>query len=74
MAIYYFGDHSVTFIKKSGNLITYKRSWVDWRLVPASRPIVSPAAPNVQIVSIPGSNRTIDRTGRFGSRACACPS
>lgn len=62
MAIYYFGDHSVTFIKKSGNLITYKRSWVDWRLVPASRPIVSPAAPNVQIVSIPGSNRTIDLT------------
>lgn len=62
MAIYYFGDHSVTFIKKSGNLVSYRRSWVDWHLVPASRPFVSPAAPNVQIVSIPGSNKTIDLT------------
>lgn len=62
MAIYYFGDHSVTFIKKSGNLVSYRRSWVDWHLVPASRPFVSPATPNVQIVSIPGSNKTIDLT------------
>lgn len=46
--------HSVLF----GN----KNTWDDWRLVPSSRPYVSPPEPKVEQVDIPGSDGVLDLT------------
>ena len=62
MPIVYSGAHSITFIESKNGSVNIARSWLDWHLVPSSRPVVPPASPNISIVQIPGSNRSIDLT------------
>lgn len=56
------GSHSITFIDTSGSSNVVRRSWIDWHLIPTSRPLVVPEQPNISIVQVPGSNRFIDVT------------
>lgn len=63
MSVTYNGAHSVAFLSKAANgTITVTKSWDDLFLIPASRLSVAPPQPNYAIVSIPGSNQSIDVT------------
>lgn len=65
MSVSYYNAHSVTFIKGGGSGSTpgsYKRSWYDFKMIPAKNPSVSPATPNTKIVTIPGMNGGLDLT------------
>lgn len=44
--------HSITFGDKN--------TWDDWKLVPTSRPVITPPEPKTNYVDIPGSNRQLD--------------
>ena len=56
--------HSITFGKlvnfNGTSIIKGKNTWDDWHLIPSSRPLVNPPSPNLNIVSIPGSNNVIN--------------
>lgn len=52
--LFYEGVHSVIF----GN----KHSWLDWHLVPASKPVVPPPELVENYVDIPGANGQLDLT------------
>lgn len=65
MSVSYYNAHSITFIKGGGSGSTpgsYKRSWYDFKMIPAKNPSVSPATPNTKIVTIPGMNGGLDIT------------
>ena len=51
--------YAVTFDKGLSNAIN---TWTDWRMVPSSRPVISPPRPKKTIIDIPGSNNRIDLT------------
>lgn len=78
MDIRYSGEHSITFyelsIENSSNVIK-KNTWTDFHLIPASRPFVNYASPNVLMVAIPGTSKRFDITDyhagglTFGSRS-----
>lgn len=51
-SVIYDGSHSIIF--------DGKHSWLDWRLIPASRPIVPLPQMNVKDVEIPGRSGKID--------------
>lgn len=69
--------HSITIGKletvdviDSGLLRSYtklvgKNTWDDWKLIPVSRPLVSPPSPNTKSVSIPGMNGSLDLSTLF---------
>lgn len=63
MSVTYNGAHSVAFVTKSSSgAISVTKSWDDLFLIPAKRLSVTPSKPNYAIVSIPGSNQSIDVT------------
>lgn len=51
-SVIYDGSHSVIF--------DGKHSWLDWRLIPASRPIIPVPQMNTKYVEIPGRSGVID--------------
>ena len=55
-------DHSIT-ITQNGKT---KNTWADWRLVPASRPVIAPPEPKYQYVDIPGADGELDLTEVLG--------
>lgn len=54
MSVVYNGSHSIE--------INGYNTWTHWHLVPASRPYVVPAPPNINIVQLPGTDKFIDLT------------
>lgn len=62
--IQYNGSHSIDFFGKLSDrgTLNAKNTWRDWHLVPSSKPYVSPAEPQFNLVTIPGSNRILDLT------------
>lgn len=46
--------HSISFGEKN--------SWVDWHLIPSSRPAFSPPKPDIKLLSIPGKSGSLDVT------------
>ena len=73
MQMYYNGEHRVLFgqlgvkrLDEHGQEITVntnlKDSWVDWHLVPTSRPVVPPPPVKKNTIEIIGANSMIDLT------------
>jgi hypothetical protein len=64
MGVYYYGSHSITFTKIVTGTDTriVKNSWVDFHLVPSTRPYL--AIPKTQsiFVQLPRSNKVLDLT------------
>jgi hypothetical protein len=81
MSVFYDGVHSITMyldtpINSSGvSGATIINTWTDLHLIPSSRPILGIPAPNITLVSVPGSNNVLDLseilTGKilFGRRS-----
>lgn len=56
-----FGDiTSITEDGQSHSAISGMNTWEDWGLIPTSRPLVNPPAPNRKTIEIPGRNGTLD--------------
>lgn len=69
MDVYYNGQHSLYFgdmgIKRNNTVVidSYPlNTWVDWHLIPASRPVVNPPSIKTNMVDIIGANGPIDLT------------
>ena len=58
MFVLYGGAYSIKI--KIGN-DTYD-TWTDFHLIPASKPVINPPAPNISMIGIPGSSKVIDTT------------
>lgn len=54
----YDGSHSITFTQPDGS--NGKNTWIDWFLIPTSRPTVSYPAPYTKFVEIPGMDGSYD--------------
>lgn len=52
--IYYNGEHSVT--------IGGKHSWMDWRLIPASKPVIAVPTVKTKTIEVPGAHGMLDLT------------
>ena len=52
MTFYYDGKHSIKFGSYD--------SWVDWHLIPTSRPVVAPPAERTSFVTVPGRHGKVD--------------
>lgn len=58
--------HSITFTDENG---VSKNTWDDWKLIPNSRPFISPPDVAFNIVNVPWSDTILDLTQlSFGSR------
>lgn len=57
--------HSITI----GNNDTWRNTWEDWHLIPASRPLVNPPAAKTTFVEVPGMDGTLDLTTAVTGKA-----
>lgn len=57
--------HSITI----GINDTWKNTWDDWHLIPASRPLVNPPPAKTSFVEIPGMDGTLDMTAAITGKA-----
>ena len=56
-----FGDlKSVTKSSKTYSIIEGKNTWEEWGLIPTSRPLIAPPAPNKNLIEVPGRNGALD--------------
>lgn len=68
MLVQYSGEHKVLFgefgSKRQGATVdpAYRDSWIDWHLIPVSRPIIAPPSVKTNTVEIIGANSVIDLT------------
>lgn len=62
MDVEYKGQHSIIFYKDIGNGYEKKNSWIDFHMIPATRPYVALGAPNISQVPIPGTSKRVDIT------------
>ena len=65
MDIRYNGEHSITFIdynESTSTIVSIKRTWIDFHLIPEKRPSVVFKKPSYSLVDIPGTSRTVDIT------------
>ena len=73
MSVQYSKTHAIVFgkldtkaesdangVALSHSYVNGKHTWNDWHLIPSSRPVVSPPAPIVKTLSIPGRNGVLD--------------
>lgn len=71
----YNGEHSITIGKnllEDGIEISQmlsRNTWIDWHLIPATRPLVNPPAPNINMITIPGTDGSLDLTDVLAGRA-----
>ena len=58
--------HSITIgtdllnLEVSGKNKVSRNTWTDWHLIPATRPLVNPPAPNINRIAIPGGDGSLD--------------
>ncbi len=64
MSVYYYGSHSITFTKivTGTNTRIVKNSWVDFHLIPSTRPYLAIPKINNIFVKLPRSNKVLDLT------------
>lgn len=65
MSVAYNGEHAIAFIYDYNSKTYVRKSWDYFWMIPATRPSVAASQPNYAIVSIPGSNDTIDLSTRI---------
>lgn len=68
MLVVYDGKHSINFfndMKYAGHTDNVFNTWRDWHLIPAKKPYVAPAEPEIKLMQIPASNAILDLTDYY---------
>ena len=62
MDVEYKGQHSIIFFKDTGMGYTKRNSWLDFHMIPATRPYVVLGSANYHTIAIPGTSKRYDTT------------